>query len=203
MRFRPVLLVAGAGLTIALLAVLGEVFPRYSVDQVTESIEQQQMASLTSQGSSNFRESTSDQTPRGTAGLIADAPFTIMTALFRPFVFESTSAMMFVNSLETALILYFVVMAFVRTGRLELFRWAWRSPDILASIAFVFSFSFAVGLATTNLGTLSRYRLPMMPFYFYVVFAANALPARLRDVRRRAGKSALALPVSHSPTDPE
>jgi hypothetical protein len=184
-RFRPVVLIAGAGLTIVLLAVLGEVFPRYSVDQVSESIEQQQMASLTSQGGSNFRESTPNQAPRGAAGLIADAPFTVMTALFRPFVFEARGAMMFVNSLETAVILYFVVMAFVRIGRVELLRWAWRSPDILASVTFVLSFSFAVGLATTNLGTLSRYRLPMMPFYIYVVAAAHALPAR-RDARRRA-----------------
>jgi hypothetical protein len=184
-RVRPIALVAGAGFVIVLLSVLGEVFPRYSVENVSESIEQQQRTSTTTSGGSDYRQATPDQGPRGTAGLIADAPLTIVTSLFRPFIFESRSAMMLVNSVEMTAILYFVVMAFVRTGRVELLRWAWRSPDILASLAFVLSFSLAVGLATTNLGTLSRYRLPMMPFYIYVVAAAHALPAR-RDARRRA-----------------
>ena len=93
---------------------------------------------------------------------------------------------MLVNSVEMTVILYMVIMAFVRTGRVALLRWAWRSPDIMASLAFVLSFSFAVGLATTNLGTLSRYRVPMMPFYIYVVAAAHALPATMRDALRRA-----------------
>ena len=92
---------------------------------------------------------------------------------------------MLVNSVEMTVILYFVIIAFVRTGRVELLRWAWRSPDIMASLAFVLLFSFAVGLATTNLGTLSRYRLPMMPFYIYVVASAQALPATRHDARRR------------------
>ena len=95
---------------------------------------------------------------------------------------------MLVNSVEMTVILYFVIIAFVRTGRVELLRWAWRSPDIMASLAFVLLFSFAVGLATTNLGTLSRYRLPLMPFYIYVVASAQALPATRRDARQPAAK---------------
>lgn len=184
-RVRPIALVGGAALVFVLLTGLGELFPRYSVENVAESIEQQQIAAASTAGGSDYRSASPDQGPRGTAGLIADAPLTIITSLFRPFLFESRSAMMLVNSLEMTAILYFVVMAFVRTGRVELLRWALRSPDILASLAFVISFSLAVGLATTNLGTLSRYRLPMMPFYIYVVASAHALPAR-RDARRRA-----------------
>ncbi len=40
-----------------------------------------------------------------------------------------------------------------------------KSPLLLFCIAFVGSFAVCVGLATSNLGSLSRYRVPMMPFY--------------------------------------
>lgn len=186
---RPVVFVAGAGITIASVALLGLLFPRYSVENVAESIEQQQSASLTTDGGSDFREVSEDQAPRGAAGLVADAPFTISTALLRPFLFESTSPTMLVSAVEMTAILYFIVMAFVRNSWIELLRWLWRSPDIIAAVAFVLLFSSAVGLATTNLGTLSRYRLPMMPFYFYVVFSASALPSTLRDAQRRGAQA--------------
>jgi hypothetical protein len=143
---------------------------------VTESItRQQELSILSDPGGSSFRDEASGGGQGGALGLALDAPYTIMTALLRPFVFESRSAMMLVNSVETTAILFLIVIAFARTGRRELARWAWRSPDIMASIVFVLLFSLAVGLAATNLGTLSRYRLPMMPFYFYVVFSAYSL----------------------------
>ncbi|MBK8410465.1 MAG: hypothetical protein IPL19_21145 [Sandaracinaceae bacterium] len=159
-----------------ILLLLGELYPRYALDTVTESItRQQELSILSDPGGSSFRDEASGGGQGGALGLALDAPYTIMTALLRPFVFESRSAMMLVNSVETTAILYLIVVAFVRTGRRELARWAWRSPDIIASVVFVLLFSLAVGLAATNLGTLSRYRLPMMPFYFYVVFSAYSL----------------------------
>jgi hypothetical protein len=39
-----------------------------------------------------------------------------------------------------------------------------RAPLFLSSMLFVLFFSLAVGLATPNLGTISRYRLPALPF---------------------------------------
>ena len=35
---------------------------------------------------------------------------------------------------------------------------------------FVLTFAVAVGLSTLNLGTLSRYRIPMMPFFTVLLF---------------------------------
>lgn len=185
-RIRPLTFVSGGLATAALVLALGALFPRYAIDSVTASIENQQAASLTSEGGSDYRVAAPEQGPQGLTGLVAQAPVTIFTALLRPVIFESRSVMMLINSFETTVILYFLVMAFVRTGRLELMRWVWRSPDIIACVTFVLLFSLAVGLATTNLGTLSRYRLPMMPFYFYVVFAANALPHIARQKRNAA-----------------
>lgn len=175
-RIRPIVLLLGGAATVGILLLLGALFPRYALDTVAESItHQQEMSILSDPGGSSFRDEASGGGEGGAVGLVLDAPYTIMTALLRPFVFESRSAMMLVNSVETTALLYLIVIAFARTGRRELARWAWRSPDIMASLVFVLLFSLAVGLAATNLGTLSRYRLPMMPFYLYVVLSAYAL----------------------------
>jgi hypothetical protein len=40
-----------------------------------------------------------------------------------------------------------------------------RSPFLVSSVVFILVFGVGVGLATRNLGSLSRYRMPMMPFY--------------------------------------
>ena len=201
-RLRPTRLLGGVAAIVVMLVLLGKLFPNYAVDSVAETINQQQEASLSVQGGSDFRLGESD-TPRerGALGLLKDMPFTIATALLRPLFFEARSAMVLINSLETSVFLYLLITAFGRTGRVELARWVWRTPAIMASIVFVFVFSAAVGLATTNLGALSRYRLPMMPFYAYVVLSAYALPSRQSgrglSQRSSSGGDVLAAELPH------
>lgn len=184
-RLSPVALLSGALITLGLVVALGKIFPMYAVDVVAESIEHQRDASLTVQGGSDFRaegEVESTSSSRGGLGLLADIPFTVLTALFRPLVIESRNWMMLINSLETTMLLLVFVTSVRRMGAMTLVRWVWRSPDLIASVVFVILFSAAVGMATTNLGTLSRYRLPMMPFYFYFLFAARAASMAMEDV---------------------
>ncbi len=42
---------------------------------------------------------------------------------------------------------------------------AWREPMFLTCLIFVSIFSLAVGVSTPNLGTISRYRIPLLPFF--------------------------------------
>lgn len=189
-RLRPAQLVSGAAVTVIVMIGLGELFPAYSMDSVADSIEQQQLASLTTAGGSDFRTTEPASLERkGPLGLLAESPLTLFTALLRPTIIEVRNPLMFLNSLETTLLLYFMFMAYRRTGGAQLARWIWSSPDIMASVAFVALFGVAVGLATTNLGTLSRYRLPMMPFYFYVVVSAHQLGRSERRLARVSGSS--------------
>lgn len=188
-RLRAVPLAFGAAATVAIMLLLGELFPAYSLDSVADSIEQQQMASLTSAGGSDYRVMEATPERLGPAGLLAQAPATVLTALLRPALVEARNPLMLVNSLETTLLLYLIVVAYSRLGRVAYARWIWNSPDIMASVVFVLLFSLAVGLATTNLGTLSRYRLPMMPFYFHVVVSAYQRTARRESSRVGASRA--------------
>jgi len=50
---------------------------------------------------------------------------------------------------------------------------------------FVMAFGIAVGLASSNLGTLSRYRSPLVPF-FVVLLLVLGKPRRARSPARKA-----------------
>ena len=69
-------------------------------------------------------------------------------------------------------------------------------PPLVASAVFIIAFGAAVGLTTTNLGTLSRYRLPMMPPYAAILFILSRREARTATTRSSvvlsAGQRALA-----------
>jgi hypothetical protein len=51
------------------------------------------------------------------------------------------------------------------------------NPVLLFCIVFVITMGVAIGLASSNLGTLSRYRMPMMPFFAALLFVLTAKPA--------------------------
>ena len=38
-------------------------------------------------------------------------------------------------------------------------------PNVIFCLVFSLTFAFAVGVSTYNFGTLSRYRIPLLPFY--------------------------------------
>lgn len=43
------------------------------------------------------------------------------------------------------------------------------NPALMFSIVFVLVLGLGTGLSTANLGTLSRYRAPMMPFFLLLL----------------------------------
>ena len=52
-----------------------------------------------------------------------------------------------------------------------------KTPFLVFCLVFVITFGLAVGLASTNLGTLSRYRAPLLPF-FAVLLLVLSKPLR-------------------------
>ena len=72
---------------------------------------------------------------------------------------------MLANALETtALTLLFARILFTRNlGNVR--RQIADDPFLVFCLVFVVAFGIAVGLASTNLGTLSRYRCPLLPFF--------------------------------------
>jgi hypothetical protein len=151
------------------VVVLGTLFPNFGVQRLGEQISAQQYYSQYSAGGS-YTGGTGDTdmalfNARDTSllGQVRFLPIALVNAMFRPFLFEAGSPPLLAAAIETS-ILAVIFLSLVRRVKLrDLLADIVGSPVLLASAVFALTFGAAVGLASQNLGTLSRYRVPMMP----------------------------------------
>lgn len=181
---KPLYFFAGGLLTLGLLVVLGKLFPKFALDRVAESAADQQRIGLEVRGGSSY--SLGDATDRSLAGQLAFAPLALLTALFRPLPFEARNAASFINAMETMTLTFLATRAIVTNS----WAWAWRTimtnPVLVFCLSFVLVMATAVGLSTTNFGTLSRYRAPLVPFLAILVLTLSAQVAEQARLRRLA-----------------
>jgi hypothetical protein len=171
----PVVVLVAVG-----LVGIGFVFPRYALSSVVESAEELRSLGQSHAGGSTF------SVPSG--GLATLVPLGMITALLRPFFFEASSVLLLLSAAEMTLIAW-ILARVLRRPRLV---WSAlrRSWLFASSVAFVVVFSVALGLSTTNLGTLARYRAPMMPFYGIVLVAVlSSTQQRARLYRPRSTRN--------------
>lgn len=91
------------------------------------------------------------------------APQAINVSLFRPYLWEVRNPLMLLSALEGMTMLFLTLYVLWKSG-VGFFKKAMQ-PEILFCLIFSLIFAFAVGISTYNFGTLSRYKIPMMPFY--------------------------------------
>lgn len=95
--------------------------------------------------------------------MLAKTPQAINVSLFRPYLWEVKNPLMLFSSLEGLLLLAITLYVLVKKGRL-----LWKAlgnPTVVFCLVFSLTFAFAVGVSTFNFGTLSRYKIPLLPFY--------------------------------------
>ncbi len=166
---KPLYLVLILILGIIAIIGIGKLFPRYAIDNLATEISSQQTI-----GQSQDAGSTSaifDSTEASTGTQLRNLPIALFSVLLRPFIFEARNLVMLINALETTYITYLLfLIARKRTFR-EITNTISSSPMLVFCLVFTALCAVGVGLTTVNLGTLSRYRMPLMPFYLILVFA--------------------------------
>ena len=91
------------------------------------------------------------------------APAAINVSLFRPYPWEVKNPLMALASLESLLIILLTVYMMRIKGH---WKGIFKDPFLIFCISFALFFAFAVGLSTANFGTLMRYKIPMIPFFW-------------------------------------
>ena len=113
-------------------------------------------------------------------GLVKVAPQGINVSLFRPYLWEVRNPLMLLSALESAFLLITTVYLVIGSGRFlgrGLF-----NADVVFCFVFSITFAFAVGVSTFNFGTLSRYKIPLMPFYLLALILLNDYVKRERNL---------------------
>jgi len=109
------------------------------------------------------------------AGLMTLVPKTINVTLFRPYLWESTSFIMIFDALQSAFCIILFLRAIIITRFFNFFKIIFGNPLLITCFLFVLIFAFFVGLNTANFGSLSRYKVPLLPFFISLLFVVPAL----------------------------
>ena len=104
--------------------------------------------------------------------MVSLAPQAINITLFRPYLWEVSNPLMLFSAIE-GLVLSVITCYLIWRVRLKLFDYLQR-PNVLFCLVFALVFAFAVGVSTFNFGTLSRYKIPMLPYFLLVLVMAQA-----------------------------
>lgn len=102
-------------------------------------------------------------------GFLQKAPAAINVTLFRPYIWEANSALLLLSALESIFMLGLVLWVFIKK-RLRVFSILFRNPFLFGGLIFCLIFAFSIGLTSYNFGALSRFKIPLMAVFTFLVF---------------------------------
>ncbi len=167
---RPIILgfVIGAFVTIGNnLSLIG--LEKYnSLDQTIESAKviQQDLLREEQYGSNSYYIGELDGS---LTGMLSLAPLAISTAIFRPFIWESSNITMITSAVENTILIFFLFYIILKTNPFSFMKIIISEPLLLFSFIFILLISFGVGVASTNFGALVRYKIPLIPFFYSMI----------------------------------
>ena len=97
--------------------------------------------------------------------MLSKFPQSVNVTLYRPYLWEARKPIIFLSAVEASLFLILTLMVFYRIGFKKTFGNIIKDPNLLFFLCFTIIFAFAIGISTGNFGTLSRYKIPCLPFF--------------------------------------
>jgi len=98
-------------------------------------------------------------------GMLEKAPAGVNVTLFRPYLWEARKPIVMISALESLLYFVFTIVAIVRNNPIRLVQRIFADETLQFCLIFTLIFAFAVGISTSNFGSLVRYKIPCLPFY--------------------------------------
>ncbi|MDH4473102.1 MAG: hypothetical protein QE487_10890 [Fluviicola sp.] len=101
-------------------------------------------------------------------GLLKKVPAAINVSLFRPYPWESGSALVLLNSFESMCMILLVVWMFLKV-RLRFFKHLFKNPFLIGGLVFCLFFAFSIGITSYNFGALSRFKVPLTAIFVFIM----------------------------------
>lgn len=122
-------------------------------------------------------------------GMLAKFPQGVNVTLFRPYLWEARKPLVIFSALEAFGFIILTIMAF-KKGIFKSFKKIFSDPNLFFFFTFSIVFAFAVGITTYNFGSLSRYKIPCIPFFaamLLILYKSNKLKKTpgAKDVKKR------------------
>ncbi|MCX6291830.1 MAG: hypothetical protein NT126_08705 [Bacteroidetes bacterium] len=168
---------------------MGDVLGEYALDNVlTKAVSTQQDLKRDIYQGASFDIGEYDAT---ISDIISKAPIAIISALFRPYLWESYNPGMIVSGLENFVILLFSIYLLLKLKVINFFRLLFKNHILFFSVSFSFFFAFSVGLTTSNFGSLVRYKIPAIPFFVVSLLITNYYYQEKKNAKKKEEGDAL------------
>ncbi len=100
-------------------------------------------------------------------------PISIITTLFRPFVWEVRNPAMLLAALENIILLIYFIITLFKRKFFGVIKTTLKQPLIMSCLLYTLIFAALVGITSGNFGTLVRYKIPCLPFFCIFIFYCN------------------------------
>lgn len=98
-------------------------------------------------------------------GMLEKAPAGVNVTLFRPYPWEARKPIVMISAAEALFFLVFSIVVIFRNNPIRVIQRILSDETLQFCLVFTFVFAFAVGISTSNFGSLVRYKIPCLPFY--------------------------------------
>lgn len=184
-RVRPLYVAIASVLGLGGIILLGQYFPEFSPESFADRTVELQEIGRGLHGGSNY--ALGSEIPSSLSGQLAYAPLALLASLFRPAIFEVRNLLMLANAVETTALTLLLGRIILKRNLGQVRGQIMDDPFLMFCAVFVVAFGIAVGLTAANLGTLSRYRSPILPFFAIMLLILQKPQGARLEVRQADG----------------
>lgn len=170
---RVIFLLVGIGGVAFLLSSFAafEISSQFTTENIIKTMQGVQAGFETTEGEGSFFKV--GNVDNSLASLLYLFPAGVGTSLFRPFLWEVRNPLMVLSAVEALAFLVLTLMLIRKAGFGKIFKSIMADPVLLFCLIFAILFAGFVGITTFNFGSLSRYRIPCLPFYLILLFVVG------------------------------
>jgi hypothetical protein len=122
-------------------------------------------------------------------GMLQQAPAGVNVTLFRPYLWEARKPIVMISALESLVYLIFTIVVIFRNNPIRVVQRILSDETLQFCLIFTLVFAFAVGISTSNFGSLVRYKIPCLPFYTAFLIILYYPPKQELVLRKERDKS--------------
>src|SRR5436190_8655282 len=122
-------------------------------------------------------------------GMLQQAPAGVNVTLFRPYLWEARKPIVMISALESLFFLIFSIVVIFRNNPIRVVQRILADETLQFCLIFTLVFAFAVGISTSNFGSLVRYKIPCLPFYTAFLIILYYPPKQELLLRKERDKS--------------
>lgn len=166
----PILFVVSLLVGFLVFIKIAQVSERYAFDNLVRTAKDTQnwlFLSSQRQGGSVYSLGNIDYTP---LGMLKIFPKAVNVAIFRPYLWEARKPILIPAALEGLASLFFTIRLLYKAGFMRFTKLILTNPEVQFCLIFSLLFAFSVGFTSYNFGSLVRYKIPFMPFYYIALF---------------------------------